>query len=272
MTALAESELLAAAVDAAQTAGQHALQHWSRRHEVIASFPHDVKLALDLECQRKVEGYLLARFPDHRILGEEGASPSGDDPSNAAYEWIIDPIDGTVNFSHGLPFWCCSIAVRRGTEVLAGAVYAPVLQECYTATRHDISRCNGKELHVSAITSLPQSLVMTGLDKGIDPRLPPFEVFRTISAAVQKARILGVAAMDLCRVAAGQAEGYFENGIYLWDIAAAGLVVERAGGRTELLARLDGERLRFLATNGHVHAALKQIIAQNFAPSPCSIA
>lgn len=263
MRDIAEKELLEAAVGATQAAGGHALRHWSRRDEVIATFAHDVKLALDVECQQQAESYLRARFPGHLILGEESAPRRDPRPRDVPYEWIIDPIDGTVNFAHGLPFWCCSIAVRHGAEVLAGAVYAPVIEESYTAARHEAARCNGRELRVSAIANLPQSVIMTGLDKGIDPRQPPFEVFRAISAAVQKARIMGVAALDLCRVAAGQAEGYFENGIYLWDIAAAGLIVERAGGQAELLAQLDGERLRFLATNGRIHAALKQVIQRS---------
>ena len=253
------ADLLDAARAAAQAAGQHAWKNRDRRSEVVATFAHDVKLRLDLESQEVAESVLRQRFPHHRIRGEESTGTAeGVDP--ATCEWIIDPIDGTVNFSHGLPLWCCSIAVRSGGRMRAGVVYAPALDECYTATDDGPAECNGRRLAVSSVNSLSTALVMTGLDKGIDPRLPPFEIFRTLSASVQKARIMGVAALDLCRVAAGQADAYFENGIYIWDIAAAGLIVERAGGRSETLADLGSGRLRHIASNGQIHEELRNLI------------
>jgi len=255
----ASSDLLEAARAAAQAAGQHALRNRERRSEVVATFAHDVKLRLDLESQEVAESVLRQRFPHHRIRGEESTGPAAG-PDDGTCEWIIDPIDGTVNFSHGLPLWCCSIAVRAAGRMRAGVVYAPALDECYTATDDGPAECNGRRLAVSSVDSLSTALIMTGLDKGIDPRLPPFEIFRTLSSSVQKARIMGVAALDLCRVAAGQADGYFENGIYIWDIAAAGLIVERAGGQSEILADLGGGRLRHIASNGHIHTALRNLI------------
>ncbi len=260
------AELLNAAREAAHAAGQHAWQNRGRRTEVVAAYAHDVKLRLDLESQAVAESVLRRRFPDHRILGEESTGADAR-PDDGGCEWIIDPIDGTVNFSHGLPFWCCSIAVRAAGRVRAGVVYAPALDECYTATWDGPAECNGRPLAVSAVASLAAALVMTGLDKNIDPRLPPFEVFRALSGAVQKARICGTAALDLCRVAAGQADGYFENGIYIWDIAAAGLIVERAGGRSEILADLGEGRLRHLATNGLLHDPLRALIQSAIDPT-----
>lgn len=253
------AELLDVARQAARAAGQHAWRNRERRSEVVATFAHDVKLRLDQESQAVAESVLRQRFPRHRIRGEESVQPT-EGPAGDTCEWIIDPIDGTVNYSHGLPLWCCSIAVYADGRPRAGVVYAPALDECYTATDDGPAECNGRRLAVSSVTTLSSALIMTGLDKGIDPRLPPFEIFRALSAAVQKARILGVAALDLCRVAAGQADGYFENGIYIWDIAAAGLIVERAGGRSETLADLGDGRLRHLASNGHIHEALRTVI------------
>lgn len=253
------ADLLEAARAAALAAGQHAWRNRDRRSEVVTTFAHDVKLRLDLESQEVAEAVLRQRYPEHRIRGEESAGPDAA-PPDASCEWIIDPIDGTVNFSHGLPLWCCSVAVRAGGHMRAGVVYAPALEECYSATDDGPAECNGRRLAVSAVDSLSAALVMTGLDKGIDPRLPPFEIFRTLSVSVQKARILGVAALDLCRVAAGQADAYFENGIYIWDIAAAGLIVERAGGRSETLADLGGGRLRHIASNGRIHEPLRTLI------------
>jgi myo-inositol-1(or 4)-monophosphatase len=262
MSVATPQDLLECALAAARAAGRHALDHWSRRGEVLQTFAHDVKLALDLECQQIAERTIRSRFPTHAILGEEsGPAAAGAAPAAAAVEWVIDPIDGTVNFSHGLPLWCCAVAARRGAETLAGAVYAPALEECFSARQGASAECNGKPIRVSTVRRLTEAVVMTGLDKSLDPHLPPFEIFRTISAAVQKARILGTAALDMCRVAIGQADGYFETGIYTWDVTAAALIVRQAGGQAEIMEQLDGHRLRFIATNGLIHAELKALIA-----------
>ncbi len=256
-------DLLAAAVDAATRAGRHALENLSRRGEATASFAHDVKLHLDVECQAVAERAIRERFPGHAILGEEG-SPAG---GGGDFRWIIDPIDGTVNFSHGLPFWCCSIAAEYRGETVAGTVYAPALGECYTAAAGGPARCNGRILAVSTVASLAQSIVLTGLDKNVNPRLPPFELFRELSAHVQKARIMGAAALDICRVAAGQADGYFETGIYIWDVAAGAFIVRQAGGCAEVMRRDPGPdgRLAFLASNGLIHSALRAVIEPRLA-------
>ncbi len=249
------------AVTAARAAGGYARAQRHRRGEANQRLAHDVKLALDVECQGIVEAIIRERAPGHAILGEEsvGAAESGDDRTPL---WIVDPIDGTVNFSHGLPFWCCSIGVRLGARSLAGAVYAPDTDELYTATCDGPALCNGAPLHVSSVAAVRDSLIMTGLDKQLDPRLPPFEIFRAISVRAQKARIIGSAALDLCHVAAGRADAYFEQGIYIWDIAAAALIVERAGGRAEQIGDMGHGRLRFLASNGSIHEAVKDIIAR----------
>jgi myo-inositol-1(or 4)-monophosphatase len=216
-------------------------------------------LRLDGECQEQAEAVIRRRFPGHDVLGEE-------DPSGAARgecagtQWIIDPIDGTVNFSHGLPAWCCSVAVAVNGKVAAGAVYAPATNECFTAATGHPARLNGRIIHVSRTRCVARALVLTGLDKSVDPRRPSFEIFRRLSASAQKARVMGSAALDICRVACGQADGYFESGIYLWDVAAAGLVVRQAGGRAEILRRLDNGRLQFLASNGRIHRALRRLV------------
>ncbi|MFC1452579.1 inositol monophosphatase family protein [Verrucomicrobiota bacterium] len=253
------AELLECAVEAAQTAGGHALRNLARRSEAVARARHDVKLQLDIECQEKAVGVIASRFPEHAILGEED-DHSEDSHPRAGFEWIVDPIDGTVNFSHGLPMWCCSIAVRRGERTLAGAVFAPVLDQLYTATVDQSALLNDEAIRVSDTERLPEALVTTGMDKDAVPGVPPFAIFRAIAESVQKARILGCAALDICRVAVGHADGYFESGIYIWDIAAAGLIVERAGGRTETLSFLGRHRLQFLASNGLIHEDLKRAV------------
>jgi myo-inositol-1(or 4)-monophosphatase len=251
---------LACAVAAARAAGDHALRHARRRTETLRAFAHDVKLRLDRECQQAAERVIRTRFPGHTILGEEDAAEAAAGAASDAPVWIVDPIDGTVNFSHGLPFWCASVGVRQDGRVAAGAVYAPAMRELYTASLDTPALRNGVPIRVSRVAALRRALIMTGLDKSMDPARPPFEVFRAVSAAVQKARVVGTAALDLCRVAAGQADGYFESGIYVWDVAAAGLIVERAGGRAETLAALPGHRISYLASNGRLHAALRRVV------------
>lgn len=257
----APSILLDCALHAARLAGEHALANVHRRTEVLQAFKHDVKLNLDVECQRKAAGAILERFPDHAILGEED---TGDQPAAASdYEWIIDPIDGTVNFSHGFPFWCCSIAVRRGGTVLAGAVHAPAIRETYTATLDGPALCNGQPLAVSATPALDQAIVFTGLDKNAAPNVAPNAIFERITARVQRTRVIGSAALDLCMVAAGRGDGYFESGIYIWDIAAAGLIVRRAGGATAGYNRQPGgHRQAFIATNGRLQEELTALIGE----------
>jgi len=262
--------LLEVAVEAARAGGLHAQSNSVRRSEVIQNYAHDVKLALDVECQALIEKVIQGHFPDHSILGEEddtsvngaklGENKSAEFSAGNC-EWIVDPIDGTVNFSHGFPGWCCSIAVRRGTEVLAAAVYAPDMDALYAATVDSPATCNGEPIHVSERKTLAESLVMTGIDKKLIPGVESLTFFKKISFACQKTRVMGSAALDLCWVAEGRADGYFEGSIYLWDIAAAGLIVKQAGGAGEIIAmREEPNQMSYIGSNGHVQEELKSLI------------
>lgn len=250
--------LLAVAVEAVWNAGHHALKNDQRRRETIQVTAHDVKLKLDVECQHIAERTILGAFPDHAILGEETAGSFT--AAHSPHLWIIDPIDGTVNFSHGLPFWCCSIAVQFRGRTVAGAVFAPAMAELFTAALDAPALRNGRRIHVSRTDTLGESLVMTGLDQKLTPGMKRLGVFKAIANNTQKARVMGAAALDICRVAAGQADGYFEAGIYTWDVTAAGLIVERAGGRVEILASPAPHRYLYMASNGRIHQPLKKLI------------
>ena len=251
------AELLDCAVAAARAAGEYALANLARRREVVKTLDNDVKLALDIECQARAEEVIRARFPEHDVLGEESTEHA---TRAGRLGWIIDPIDGTVNFSHSLPIWCCSIAVRSDDQVLAGAILAPELGELYTATADGPAQVNGSEIRVSDTDSLDASIVYTGTNTGIGGGLSRFAMFERIAEAVQRPRIVGSAALDICRVARGQGDGYFEGGIFIWDVAAAGLLVDRAGGKTEVLARRGDHGLLYLATNGHIHEDLRNVV------------
>lgn len=249
-------DLLVCAEAAARAGGRHALKHAHRRRIIAETFAHDVKLKLDRECQDVAERVIRKCFPHAVILGEETTVA----PSAADVLWVIDPIDGTVNYFHGLPLWCCSVAAQVRGRTAAGAVYAPVLDECYTAHRERRATCNGKPISVSATQRLRDAVILTGLNKHNALLSHSITLFQKLSRKTQKVRIMGSAALDLCQVAAGRADAFFESGIYLWDVAAAGLIVDQAGGRAEIMATGPHYQLRIIASNGRLHTPLRRLI------------
>ncbi|MBL7016323.1 MAG: inositol monophosphatase [Kiritimatiellales bacterium] len=250
-------QLLAVCIEAARTAGDHALENIHRREEVLETFDHDVKLVMDRECQTVAEQIVHSHFPDHAILGEEGAIETPHD-----FEWIIDPIDGTANYTRGLPTWCCSIAVRHRGVVLAGCIYVPVLSECFTATADEPALLNGEPVHVSNVPTLGKATFFGGLTKDIDPRA--VSLIADLCPRVSKLRIIGCAAIDICHVACGRSDAYYEPGIYIWDIAAAGLIAKQAGATITEWPREEPNGIRYLCTTPAIHDDLKKIIGQHF--------
>jgi len=257
MNAPAQQELLDVCIETARKAGRHALKNLDRRTELIARFDHDVKLVMDRECQTVAEETVLSYFPNHAILGEEGEICK-----EHAFEWIIDPIDGTANYAQGLPTWCCSIAVRHNTHVLAGCVYVPILDECYTATADGPALLNGTPIHTSDVSALEKSTFFAGLTKDIDPR--SITLFGDLAPRVNKIRMIGCAAVDTCHVACGRSDGYYEAGLYIWDVAAAGLIAERAGAVVTQWPRDEQNGCRFLCSTPAIHGNLKTLIEQHF--------
>ncbi|HRR33569.1 MAG TPA: inositol monophosphatase family protein [Kiritimatiellia bacterium] len=250
------TELQALASLAARRAGEHVLANLHRRGDVHSILRADVKHKLDVEAQENATAVILAAFPNHAILGEETCDaplPESD------YVWIIDPIDGTINFFHGLPWWCCSVAVRHQGKAIAGAVFLPEMHQLYEATCDGPALCNGVPIHVSNTDRLDLAMLATGADKW-DLGEHAFKFMRRVAEIAQRPRILGAAAVDMCMVAAGRLDGYFESGIYVWDMAAASLIVERAGGCCEILKSYPKHRISFLATNGHLHAGCREAL------------
>ncbi|NLL83899.1 MAG: hypothetical protein GX230_06625 [Lentisphaerae bacterium] len=246
--------LLAIASLAARRAGEHVIANLDRRDETDSLSRHDVKHRLDVESQEVATATILAACPDYPILGEETCdTPLPDAPA----QWVIDPIDGTVNFFHGLPWWCSSVAIQANGRSLAGAVYAPQLGLLFEASIDTPALCNGIPITVSHIADPSLALIHTGADKS-DVSGRSFKFMRAIGAIAQRMRITGAAALDICMVAAGNAEAYFEPGIYLWDIAAARLILERAGGKCEILRSYENYRMAVLTTNAVIHDRIKE--------------
>lgn len=227
------SQYLSVAREAALAAGEllrdQALHH---QHELVVdvSEAHDIKLELDRRCQTLIEKILLRSFPEFAIYGEE--SISGD--PNAPYQWIIDPIDGTVNFFYGIPHFAISIALRHGKEIVVGVIYDPMRNELWEATRGERVTLNGHPIHVSHRTKLSESAVSVGLSKTAATIEKAAPQFLKMVRSVKKCRLMGSATLDIAYVACGRFDAYIENQISLWDIAAGVLMVEMAGGTVEL--------------------------------------
>jgi myo-inositol-1(or 4)-monophosphatase len=221
---------LEAAAEAAQAAGGFLRAHFGRPLAVDANEAHDIKLELDRRSQALIEGMLLARFPSHAILGEEGTA--GDPASD--FEWIVDPIDGTVNFFYAIPHFCVSIALRRGETILAGAIFDPMRGELWTVDQEGPARLNGTPIETSKRTRLSDAIAAVGVSKTVDSIEYGLPLFSRLVREAKKCRMMGSAALDMAYVACGRMDAYIEGMISLWDIAAGMPMVTRAGGRVSL--------------------------------------
>ena len=249
-------QLLAIATLAARRAGEFALANLHRRDDVTEVHRFDVKHKLDVEAQAVATAVIQEAFPDHAVFGEESET---DAPPEDGYVWIIDPIDGTVNFFHGMHWWCCSVAVRHNGATVAGAVFIPQLNEMFQATHDGPALCNGVPIGVSDTVRPDLAAFATGMGKWRTGDAV-FKILRALCDLIQRPRMMGAAAADICMVAAGRLDGFFESGIYVWDVAAAGLILERAGGTVEILKTHPDKRLAVLATNGKLHTACRDVL------------
>jgi myo-inositol-1(or 4)-monophosphatase len=259
-SAVADDELLELAVEAARMAGAllaERARHGAERKVTSKSTPTDLVSEADMESERAIRELLVARRPHDGIVGEEGS----DVPGSSGLRWVVDPLDGTVNFLFGIPQWCVSVAVRDRDETIAGAVYDPHRDELFTATRRgqatlvgpegtraltgpEREESSGPELEQSgsgtavAIASaesvrgrLPSAMVATGLAYDADVRAAQAPALARLAPRVRDIRRFGSAALDLTWTAAGRYDAYFERSVKQWDVAAGQLICERAGLR-----------------------------------------
>jgi myo-inositol-1(or 4)-monophosphatase len=210
---------------------------------------------VDHASEKLIIGIIREAFPDHHILTEE----SGDLPQDSQYKWIIDPIDGTVNYAHGIPLSCVSIGVEKDGEVILGVVYNPFINEFFFAEKGRGAFLNDQPIRVSAKEKVGQSMLVTGFPyKYIDRENGPLDTFGRFIRAGVPVRRLGSAAIDLCWVACGRFDGYFEHFLNAWDSAAGFLIVEEAGGRVTDFAggAYSPYGPQIVATNGLIHKEL----------------
>lgn len=256
-------QALACAVDAARATGQLLRDNLYSAKRVHAASQHDIKLELDVRCQRRIERTLRGVFPRVAVLGEEGIVGDPEAPCR----WVVDPIDGTVNFTYGIPHACVAIALqgpaRRSRsrvggvrDSLIGVVYDPFCDELWTAVRGGSARLNGRILRVSGRRRLAESVITVGFAKHRDSLERMLPVFSSLVHRVRKLRIMGSAALALTYVASGRFDAYLETGVRLWDIAAGGLILECAGGCFDHAPVEGADTYQVLASNGLMHRAL----------------
>jgi myo-inositol-1(or 4)-monophosphatase len=272
------NKALDSVVRAARAAGRVMRINWHKPKRVNFTDAHDIKLELDVRCQKLIEKTLRAAFPQISVLGEEGCS--GD--ANSEYRWVVDPIDGTVNYARGMPHAAVSIALQRwgespsspdlktkpnksgldgvsphqNYETFIGVIYDPFTDELWTVTRGGPTRLNRRIVRVSQRAKLGDAIIAMGFSKNkanLEKSLPHLN---RLSHRVLKVRIMGSAALELAYVACGRLDAYIERTINLWDIAAGALMVERSGGEF-YTQPAPGGKFRMCADNGRLRRKLR---------------
>jgi len=254
-----ETKYLRTAVRACRAAGRIQRTAFGAAHAIEHKGEIDLVTRIDRRSEAAILRVIGGAFPAHGILAEESDPRAGD----AEHLWVVDPLDGTTNYSRGFPYFCVSVALARAGRVIVAAVYQPLLGELFTAIRGRGARLNGEPLQVSTQPALDQAFLATGFPYDIRrsrrTNLDHFTRFATRCLAVRRA---GAAALDLAYVAAGRFDGFWELKLRPWDIAAAALLVEEAGG---VVSGLDGRPWTLpvrdiVASNGFVHREMLSVL------------
>ena len=237
------------AIHAAREAGELLRKNFGGNLDVSAFEAHDIKLDLDVRSQELITRIILERHPDHAIYGEEGIA--GNQASE--FHWIVDPIDGTVNYFYNIPHFCISIALRRKDEIITGVIYDPIREELWAASEDTAATMNGAPCSVSKRTQLSDAILSVGFSKTtvtIDSGLP---LLQKMVYRARKCRLMGSAALDIAYVACGRLDAYIEQAVSLWDIAAGKIILEKSGGKIEITERTDMKgKLSVVASSGHI--------------------
>jgi myo-inositol-1(or 4)-monophosphatase len=253
---------LTTAIEAVVRAGDLQMARFGHDIQIDKKGAIDLVTEVDFEVERMFRDLIAERFPEHQILAEEfgGSKTVPEGPC-----WVFDPIDGTSNYAHGLPIFCASLALEIDGVPQLAAVYDPNRKELFTAERGGGAFLNGRPLRVSRAARMVEAMLVTGFPYDVHSRVD--EIVGLFAAFVGQAlavRRLGSAAIDLCWVAAGRMDGFWESDLKPWDIAGGALIVEEAGG---WVTRMDGSAFvsrggDVLASNGHLHQAMLQVIQE----------
>jgi len=221
--------------------------------------PQDIVTRADVESERIIRSYVADRHPDHGFVGEEEGG--SDEAENT---WIVDPIDGTTNFYHGVPHYAVSIALKRAGDLHAGVVHHVPTDTVYAALRGDGAYCDGRRISVSEEPDLQRSLFCTGFVPGRAVDDLTLDALRNIVSRTHGIRRLGTAATALSFVAQGRFEGYYHADLHRWDIAAGALLVTEAGGTVTRIDANADSREHVIASNGPVHDSLSELVRESF--------
>jgi myo-inositol-1(or 4)-monophosphatase len=257
-----DPRFLATAVEVVVRAGDMQMARFGSAVRIDKKGTIDLVTEVDVEVERMFRALVAERFPDHDVLAEE----MGQTRTGARHRWVFDPLDGTTNFAHGLPIFCAALALEIDGEPVVGAVFDPNRRELFTAERGVGAWMNGDPLRVSASEQLIDSLLVTGFPYDVRDRVDDIlTLFGGFLKRARAVRRLGSAALDLCWVAAGRMDGFWEMNLKAWDIMAGGLIVQEAGGR---VTALDGTPWKaatgnVLASNGRIHDAMLAVIRES---------
>jgi len=253
-------EYLKTAVEAARCAGALLKSRLGKIKKI--SYKGEINLVTDVD--KKSESLIVkivtSRYPDHEILSEESAFT----PSGSRYKWIIDPLDATTNYAHGFPFFCVSIALEKEGDIIVGAVYDPMRGELFYAQKRKGAFLNGKRIMVSRVGILKRALLATGFSYTVSKYNASLVHFKNFLIRAQAVRRAGSAALDLCYVACGRFDGFWELDLKPWDMAAGKLIVEEARGRVSSFSggKYSVYAQEILASNKKVHREMITVLGK----------
>jgi len=253
---------LSTAIEAVTAAGRIQMEFLDSGFKITKKGAIDLVTEADVAVEKMFRALIAERFPDHTILAEEFGQDQ--DTKGATHCWVFDPIDGTNNYAHGLPIFCSSLALEIDGKGMIGAIYDPTREELFVAERGGGAFLNGAPIHVSDASTLLESMLVTGFPYDVHKRIPEIVgLFGEFVGTARAVRRLGSAALDLCYVAAGRMDGFWEQYLKPWDIAGAAIIVEEAGGKVTDFSGgpFSSRRHQVLATNGQIHDAMLKIIA-----------
>ena len=258
------SEILDFAIETARKAGQLLCELYHQQHTVcLKSSDIDVVTEADMDSEQLIVEAIRARFPDHRILSEEGLGNWQAEPDDTPRLWLVDPLDGTVNYAHGYPFWGVSLALAEHGRVVTAVTYDPLRDETFCAERHQGAWCDEQRMSISNVASLRDALVATGFAyKRATVADNNLAEFGAVMPRVQGVRRAGAAVLDMAHLADGRLDGYWEMRLKPWDWAAGWLLIEESGGvvtdrqgKTWSLGTTD-----IVASNGSLHGGLLKLL------------
>jgi myo-inositol-1(or 4)-monophosphatase len=259
--------MLAFAREVALRAGELLKEGLDRPHEVRYKGAIDLVTEMDVAAEKLILSAIASTYPDHAVLAEESGESQ---PASSGYKWVVDPLDGTTNYAHGLPIYCVSIGLEQDGEPLLGVIYAPSLGELFSAERGKGATFNDRPMRVSTTKEVSKGLLVTGFPYDVQVKSTNLAHFGSFIHEAQAVRRLGSAAIDMAWTAAGRFDGFWEPRLAAWDMCAGSVLVTEAGGR---VTRYDGSPFSIygrevLATNGHLHEPMMAVLARNGSAAP----